>query len=295
MPELENSQFITMEVLKEMLAMQKDSYQMSVKMLVEDIRQEVRDIRKEVQELSTSVSFLNAKYDDIKDDIGKIETRVNAAFIQMEAMHKDVNADFETIITKHDYLENQSRRNNIKIFGVPEDPDEKTWNDTEFIVKTVIKNELGIQDADKIEIERAHRVGSIKGKADDRKHPQSHPAKEEGSRHLESASKKEHQQEPRPIVANIKSWKTKERILKTAREKRPKTVKFLNDFSQRTLQKRREQIPKMLEERKKGNTAFLIMDKLVIYEKTRNRKSVRQSLNSNSSFDSDVIIQNQNG
>ena len=99
MPELENSQFITMEVLKEMLAMQKDSYQMSVKMLVEDIRQEVRDIRKEVQELSTSVSFLNAKYDDIKDDIGKIETRVNAAFIQMEAMHKDVNADFETIIT----------------------------------------------------------------------------------------------------------------------------------------------------------------------------------------------------
>ena len=159
MPELDNSQFIMMEVLKEMSAMQKDSYQMSVKMLVEDIGQEVKHIQKEVQELSTSVSFLNAKYDDIKDDIGKIETRVNAAFIQMEAMHKDVNADFETIITKHDYLENQSRRNNIKIFGVPEDPDEKTWDDTELIVKTVIKNELGIQDADKIEIERAHRAG----------------------------------------------------------------------------------------------------------------------------------------
>ena len=120
--------------------MQKDSYQMSVKMLVEDIRQEVRDIRKEVQELSTSVSFLNAKYDDIKDDMGKTETRLNAAFIQMEAMHKDVSADFETIITKHDYLENQSRRNNIK-FGVPEDPDEKRWDDTELIVKTVIMQE----------------------------------------------------------------------------------------------------------------------------------------------------------
>ena len=38
MPELENSQFITMEVLKEMLAMQNDSYQMSVEMLVEDIQ-----------------------------------------------------------------------------------------------------------------------------------------------------------------------------------------------------------------------------------------------------------------
>ena len=153
MPELDNSQFVTIEVLKEMLAMQKHSYQMSVKMLVEDIRQEVRDIRKEVQELSTSVSFLNAKYDDIKSDIGKIETRLSEAFIQVEDMHKDINAHFETITTRHDYLENQSRRNNIKVLGVPEDPDEKTWYDTELIVKTVIKNELGIQDADEIEIE----------------------------------------------------------------------------------------------------------------------------------------------
>ena len=111
-------------------------------------------------------------------------------------MHKDINADFETITTKHDYLQNQLRRSNIKILGVPEDPDEKTWDDTELIVKTVIKNELGIQDADEIEIERAHRVGSMKGKADDRKHYQSRPAEEEGSRHLESASKKENQQVP---------------------------------------------------------------------------------------------------
>ena len=38
-------------------------------------------------------------------------------------------------------------------------------NDTELIVTTVMKNELGIQDADEIEIERAHRVGLMKGKA----------------------------------------------------------------------------------------------------------------------------------
>ena len=46
-------------------------------------------------------------------------------------MHKDVNADFEIITTRHDYIENQSRSNNIKILGVPEDPDEKTWDDTD--------------------------------------------------------------------------------------------------------------------------------------------------------------------
>ena len=62
------------------------------------------------------------------------ESRLSEAFIQMEAMHKNINADFETITTKHDYLESQSRRNNIKILGVPEDPEEKTWDDTELIV-----------------------------------------------------------------------------------------------------------------------------------------------------------------
>ena len=97
----------------------------------------------------------------------------------------------------------------------------------------------------------------MKGKADDRKHPQSHPAKEEGSRHLESASKKEHQQEPRPIVAKIKSWKTKERILKTAREKRPQIVKFLNDFSQRTLLKKKRTNPEDVRGKEKREYCFL--------------------------------------
>ena len=56
-----------------------------------------------------------------------------------------------------EYLENHSRPNNIKLLGVPEDDDENSWDDTELIVKTLIKNKLGIQD--EVEIERAHRVG----------------------------------------------------------------------------------------------------------------------------------------
>ena len=59
--------------------------------------------------------------------------------------------------------------------------------------------------------------------------------------------------------------------------------------------KKKRTNPKDVGRKKKENTAFFVMDKLVIYEKTRNLKSGRQSQNSNSSFDSDVIIQNQNG
>ena len=40
------------------------------------------------------------------------------------------------------YLEDQSRRNNVKIMGVDEDLEEKTWDDTEKIVRKLIRSAL---------------------------------------------------------------------------------------------------------------------------------------------------------
>ena len=51
-----------------------------------------------------------------------------------------------------------SRRNNIKILGLPEDKlKEKSWDDTVELVKGVIKQKLKV-DAE-VKIERAHNVG----------------------------------------------------------------------------------------------------------------------------------------
>ena len=47
---------------------------------------------------------------------------------------------------KYEYLENHSRCNNIKITGVVEDNDEKTWDDTEATVKNLSKKKLGINE-----------------------------------------------------------------------------------------------------------------------------------------------------
>ena len=79
-----------------------------------------------------------------------------------------------------------SRLNNIKILGLPEDKNcEKSWEDTEQIVKETINKELEISSE-----ERAHCVGI----------PQ------DGR--------------PRPMVARFSSWKQKEAILAIARKKR---------------------------------------------------------------------------
>ena len=52
-----------------------------------------------------------------------------------------------------EYQENQSRRNNIRVFGIPESADE-TWEMAEKKVRDAIKEKLNIE----VDIERAHRV-----------------------------------------------------------------------------------------------------------------------------------------
>ena len=51
----------------------------------------------------------------------------------------------EDLEDKQDYAENKSRRNNLKLIGVPESSEEKTWDDTKPIVKDLVRKKLGIR------------------------------------------------------------------------------------------------------------------------------------------------------
>ena len=59
------SQFITMPVLKEMLAMQKESYQSSLKLIMDSVKTEGKELRRQVQEMKESVSFMRRCKDEI--------------------------------------------------------------------------------------------------------------------------------------------------------------------------------------------------------------------------------------
>ena len=72
---------------------------------------------------------------------------------------------------------------------------------------------------------------------------------------------------PRAMVIKFKSWKQKEAVLRIARNKKLDGLYFHPDLAERTLQRRRSQVPEMLRARKEGKTAYIIRDKLVISEK----------------------------
>ncbi|KAL0192958.1 hypothetical protein M9458_001647, partial [Cirrhinus mrigala] len=58
---------------------------------------------------------------------------------------------------KLDYIDNQQRRNNILVDGIPDEKGEN-WIESERKVRTIMETNMGL-DAKNIEFERAHRVG----------------------------------------------------------------------------------------------------------------------------------------
>ncbi|XP_019625427.1 PREDICTED: uncharacterized protein LOC109470791 [Branchiostoma belcheri] len=131
---------------------------------------------------------------------------------------------------KLDYIENQSRRNNLIFDGIKDDRKE-TWEQSETKVKEVLRNKLRL-NTDNIKIERAHR----NGKPGDR---------------------------PRPIVVKLLRYKDKQNILRQA-----KMLKGTpEDFSDKIRQKRKDLQPALRAARERGQVAYIRFDKLVISDR----------------------------
>ena len=137
-----------------------------------------------------------AKYEHLEDRLKFVESNMEDCY-NLEKRCDDLE-------DKNEYLENMSRRNNVKIIGLNADTgNEKTWEDTEELVITTIKKKLDIEG---VKIERAHCVGKPRP---------SHRTNPDGSTTKVP---------PHPIIARLSSWKQKEAILKAAREVKPKEI-----------------------------------------------------------------------
>ena len=56
-------------------------------------------------------------------------------------------------------------------------------------------------------------------------------------------------------------------MLHAARQKKPKDIRLFPDFAKRTLDRRAEKIRELIEQRKKGKIAYLVMDKIVVKDR----------------------------
>ena len=117
--------------------------------IVDDLKTKVQDLTGAVNDLKSSLEYSQKEIEDLKGIVDKQNKEIS----EKAKAISDLNIEFSTMKNKMTYLENQSRRNNIRINGTPEDKNE-SWDQTETKVKETLKNTLNL-DFEPL-IERAH-------------------------------------------------------------------------------------------------------------------------------------------
>lgn len=199
------------------------------------ILQELRDFRQDnktqMEEIKEELTRTNTKLEEAEERIEKAEERLQNVEDIVSEMLK-LHAQTEARLTDQ---ESRSRRENIRLYGIPEGA-ERDSSSVIVFVEQLLRDNLDVGDTS-LNIERAHR--SL------------------GDRPPPSA-------QPRSIVVKFASFRSKEMVLKKAWQKKglmldTKRINVDNDYPPRILQKRKEyaEVRKILKDRDiKFNTLF---------------------------------------
>ena len=228
------------DMFEKLLQMQQSTFQACLQSFVEATNKRfdnfVRNNAKEIAELRASVQFTQKETDDMKQAMRSQSEQVRDNIRGIDA----AAAAQREIDDGIDYIENQTRRNNLRIDGVIESPAE-TWADTKAAVrKTLATSSLKLSErhANDIRIERAHRTGGDN-----------------------------HSDRPKTIVVKFESYKDRDTVMRAARKEKPRGVFVNEDLSHRVMARRRELMPRLRESRQQGNIAYLSYDRLVVRDR----------------------------
>ena len=114
-----------------------ETFKLDITKSVEFQGKEIEDLKKETKEIRKSASLIENKVDYTND-------RTYANRQHIANLWREINR-----------LERQTRRNNIRIIGVPESDGENVMEIVEGII-----SEIGLED--NVEVERAHRDGKVR-------------------------------------------------------------------------------------------------------------------------------------
>ena len=117
---------LPLETVKEPINNQREDFARMLESILNSFNSRHDKLHAEVIELKHSLEFSQKQIDEMTD-------KVPSSADSLEATDKEIGAlkgTLSDLTDKADYLENQSRRNNVVFDGISEAPRE-TWEDTE--------------------------------------------------------------------------------------------------------------------------------------------------------------------
>ena len=117
-----NTEFVSLATLREMLHIQERMFKNMFESVLSSVNTRIDNVVKSEAELKASLEYSPQDIDNLKEAADAID--------DMDEELEDIQRGLHKHEEKLEYLENQSRRNNLRINGIPEE-DNETWLNTE--------------------------------------------------------------------------------------------------------------------------------------------------------------------
>lgn len=185
----------------------------SLAKVLEEIRDFRKDTKEQLNDIKTEITSVNQKIAEAEVRIEKVEDRVQNLEQVLNKVIKVMHQQENKLL---DY-EGRSRRENLRIYNVPEGAEGSSMVD---FVGKLLRDTLEMNPTAELDIERAHRA-------------------------LVPRPTGDRQDKPRSIIVKFLRYKVKEEILRRAWEKKKvflngRLIYFDQDYPPAVLQKRKE-------------------------------------------------------
>ena len=202
---------------------------------ISEMEDKIDSAERKVREMELQMGESAAKMDSLVDDL----TQSNSDLVSENEKLKEKVQSLESQITVQ---EDYSRKMNLRLDGVKEEPGE----DTEEVVRGILRSKLKI--ADRMDIDVCHRVG-----------------KRQDVGQSQGSSKKNRQ---RTVLVRFTKLSDRNRVWARKRELKGSNIFINEDFSIQTEKRRRQLYPSLKAAIKDGCKSYLKGDKLVISGQT---------------------------
>ncbi|XP_037554789.1 uncharacterized protein LOC119431375 [Dermacentor silvarum] len=163
------------------------------------IIKQLETLRTEHKQIEDKIGNLTSKVAKLAEDLSVLSALEDRAEVQ--AQNNQLSKAMRNVLINQDELENRSRRNNLLFFGIDDENEKETWDESERKVISVCSDKLGIT-VQQSTIERAHRMG------------------------------KHNNDKPRPIIVKFGLFKDKQRLLSAASKLKGSRISLSEDYSQ---------------------------------------------------------------
>ena len=223
---------IIRQIVKEELASQEKTIKALINSNLQATNERLDKIATKMGELSKRLEFTQSQLDE---ELGSVKKGITKLESNIKSIEKDL-LDPDDVTAKLFELEDRSSRNNLRIDGLQETPNE-TWKTCEEKVQEILKNNLGF--AAEVEIDRCHRFKSRNQSG-------------------------QHQRRPLTIICRFNKFKDKQQIRNNAKKLRDTGIYIYENFSKDTMDLRKTRWEKVLQYQRQNKFACLSYRSIIV-------------------------------